>query len=541
MRLAAALAALALIVAACGNGEDQAQPITDDDVAATEEAATDDTALDDEDEEAVEADTQEENGQIVYPHVLGVENLDPDQNSQGFPLPMIMPVYDRLIHMSPDTGELIPGLAEAWELTDDGDVIELQLRQGVAFHDGAEFNAEAVQLNIERSRTLPEAHADVQSVSAAIGEVEVVDDYTVRLHRSEGEDLAWSLLIPRLTENIGMMISPDALDNADLDRAPVGAGPFRFVSFGADRVEYERFEEYWDPDDIGVAGLTMLQPMDPEPRLNALVAGEINIAQIEPEQIDAAEDAGLEVVVQDSLVVWHLYLNHSREPLDSLEVRQAIVHAIDREAIVDVLTRGTGTATAQTFPPDYAAYNPDHGIDRYPHDPDRARELLESAGYGDGISLNFELLNRPDIVQLGEVLQAQLGEVGIDLELDVTELAARGGWLAGDYDLILGPRSRLDPLQILAEVVAQDGNFNPGGFTTDEIQGIVDDAEGLLADSDERLELVRELSGVVTEEGYLITIYAEATVWAHDSCLEGFLYPIQTYVEFRHATLSTDC
>ena len=475
---------------------------------------------------------------LRYPHVITVENLDPDRNTAGFPLPMLMPAYDRLIHMDNGTGQLLPGLATSWEYTDGGAVLELKLREGVKFHDGIDFNAEAVRANIERSATLPEALGDSTITAGSISEVEVVDDFTVRLHRAEGQELQFALLASKLTENVGMMISPAAFDNPDLDRNPVGAGPFKIVEFAGDRVVYERFDDYWDPDSVKIARLEILQPLDPEPQLNALISGEIDLAQLQPSQIGEAESAGLDVVIKPSLVVWQLYLNHCMEPIGNEKLRQVFLYGIDREALVEGLTFGTGVATPQSFPPDYEAFHPDYGIDRYTYDPDRARELLAEAGFPDGVDLRLELLIRDDIVALGEAVQAQMAEVGVRIELLPVEIAARGSWVAMEDHLIIGPRSRLDPLDNLHNNLDQNGSFNPCGFKNQEIQDLLNEA-GALGPED-RIPLLQQISALATEQGFVHNLYAESVPWGN-KCVAGFNYPNQTYVEFRGAGIKADC
>ena len=478
---------------------------------------------------------------LVYAHDKSLGVLDPDQSAAGFPLVIMMPVYDRLIHLDTATGDLKPGLAESWELLDDGNVLELKLRQGVTFHDGEPFDAEAVKANLERSATLESGRSEARVAVSPIAEIEIVDEHTVRLHQAEGAGLNWSLLPPRLTENAGMMISPASLDDPGLDRSPVGAGPFRFVSYGQDRVVFERFEDYWDPEAVHLQRLEITEAADPEAHYAGLVSGQFNLIRLEPQQVARAErEPGLELQTKDTLVVYHQYLNHSMPPLDDVRVRQAFLYGIDREAIVDTLLQGFGVATAQFWPPDYPAYHPDHDMERYAYDPDKARALVEEAGYPDGVDVTFELINTPDLrVRLGEVVQDMMREVGVNIEYDIVEHAARGSFLHGETHSRSGPRSRLDPLDHLAASLDQDGAFNPGGFTDEKTQELLDRAAAL-PHGEERWEVIRELSGHVTEQGYVQTYYAEQNVWA-SRCVVGFEPPIATYLVFHDVGIEADC
>ena len=478
---------------------------------------------------------------LVYVHHQTLGVLDPDQASAGFPLNGLMPVYDRLVHLDTATGDLIPGLAESWTLLEDGRILELNLRDGVVFHDGEPFNADAVEANLERSATLDSGRQEARVAVSAIGEIEIVDDHTVRLHQAEGAGLNWSLLLPRLSENAGMMISPAALDDPELDRNPVGAGPFKFVSYDQDRVVYERFEDYWDPDTVLLQRLEFAEGIEGDAAFSGLVSGQFSLVQLEPRLVARAErEADLTLQFKDTLVVLHQYFNHSMPPLDDVRIRQAFLYGIDREAIVETLLQGFGVATAQFWPPDYPAYHPDHDMQRYAYDPEKARALVEEAGYPDGVDVTFEVIRVTDQrVRLAEIVQDMMSEVGVNIEHAFVEHAARGMFLGEEAHSRDGARSRLDPLDHLAASLDQNGAFNPGGFTDEKTQQLLDRAAAL-PHGEERWEVIRELSGHVTEQGYVQTYYAEQNVWA-SRCVVGFEPPIATYLVFHDVGIEADC
>lgn len=478
---------------------------------------------------------------LVWANDRTVENLDPDQVGKGFALLPHLAIYDRLIDVDPSTGELRPGLATGWRFDEDNTFLELQLREGVVFHDGEPFDANAVAANLERSATLEKGRTESAEAVAAIGEVEVVDAYTVRLHRAGEDDLAWSLLLTNLSENAGMMISPAAFDR-DITRDPVGAGPYRLESFDRDRMVMVRFDDYWDPDAVGLARLEITQPADAEAHLAGIASGQFDLTPIGPSQVSRAESMGLTVQVEPTLVVWKLYFNHGLEPLDDAAVRQAFNYAIDRQAIAELLLEGHATPTPQYFPPDYYTFHPDHGMEAYPYDPERARQILADAGYTDEIDLTMELINTPDRrVRMAEFVQSQMADVGVNIEFSLVEHAAWGGWREDEFHIFFGTRSRLDPLDHLGPELDEDGSFNPGGFTHEELQAMLDEVVQLSVDDPRRVELLQEISGQQTEQAYTVVLLAENQPWAHDGCVVGFEPPVATYVDFRNMGIEAGC
>ena len=529
-RTLVAMLAAALVIAACG-GEDE-EP---DDAVADEEAPD---APDDDDEETDEAEAPEaadpdgidRDATLRFQLFEIVENFDPDTLPSGYSLNAAFPGYDRLIHISPTEATLEPGLATEWERLEDGTVLRLYLREGVVFHDGTDFNAEAVEANIERSRTMGDVGRDDSTVAAeTIGDIEVIDEYTIDLHMEEGQEIGWSIIESNLALPLGAMISPDAMDNPDLDRNPVGAGPFTWVDDQADRIIWERNEDYWDVDNVLVERLEHLFPSSPEAQLNAVISGESDISQLEMAQMNQAEAAGdLDVYAQSTLRMFKLAMNHDLEPLDDLNVRQAFLYGTDRDALQQLVVDGTGTPSPQFFPPDYFAYDPEHGEDVYAYDPERARELVESSEHWEGEPLDVEIhvFTTPEVrVRLAEAVQEQMAEVGINIEFTPVEAAVENEFLTGDKHIYLHVRGRVDPLQhIVQSTDVEFGITNPGGFTDDEFVAMLDEAAGMGAE--ERVDLVRELSGRQTENLYGgMGLFAESEGWG-SRCVVGWQPPI---------------
>lgn len=435
---------------------------------------------------------------LNYGFYISLSRFDPHLASGSQDNTWLYPVYDRLIHNTP-AAEPIPGLAEEWEFLEDGMILELRLRQGVTFHDGEPFNAEAVRANLERAKTI-EGSA-VASTLAGVESVEVVDEHTVRLHLT-APDASLPLV---LSDRAGAMISPAAFDNPDLDTNPVGAGAYRVTNYiPEDRAVYERYEDYWDVENTHLAGMEIVLITDPQTRLNALISGQIDASELDPPQIEQAEGAGLNVETGQDVSFGLVQFNSQRRPeFADPRVIRAINHAIDREAITEGIFFGRASPAVQPMPEGYFAHNPEMGPDYYPYDPELARELLAEAGYADGFAFELVTTTVPARVQTSEAIQAMLAEVG--LQVTVRPIAGAGPFLDAVYGnaeadaWMLAWGGRPDPSMTLGLLYLPGSFNNPSNQSTERVQEL--HAQSLATfDPDERAEVLQELSAAVVED-----------------------------------------
>lgn len=547
LRLVSALAALALIIAACGDDPEPEDPEADDDE--PEEAIDDADPADDEPDDEPVGDLDEDATiRGVMAAGVTIETLDPDEASGGNGLRLNMPILDRLIHTDVETGQLIPGLAEDWEIVDDGNTLVLYLREGVTFHDGEYFDADVVAANFERSAEHDEGRNESTVAVSPIGEVEVVDDYEVRLHRDpDADQLDWALLPSRLTENAGMMLSPAVLDNDDLDRNPVGAGAWQIREISGDTIFYEAFEDYWDPDQPKAAELQLTSIPDDEATFSAVLSGEQDLAVIQAPQFERAQseadDGQIELFTASTNINWHLWLHHDLPPLDDIRVREAMNLAVDREAVLEAVQFGQGTATAQHFPPGHFAYSDEHDLDRYAADPDRAQELLDEAGY-DGQEILIEVATSPELrVRLAEALAAEMEAVGLNIELDLVDRADRAfAFQDPPTHGFLGQRTRVDPLLHLADSYSPEASFNPADQAPDErTQELLDECSALPAGEPEWEACLQELSGHSTDQFAVLSYFTRDETWVANTCLTGWTPPSGQHEDWRNVGIETDC
>ena len=377
-----------------------------------------------------------------------VTRFDAHKSSNGYDQNWLAPVYDRLIWQTPEV-ELEPGLATEWAFTDDLH-FEMTLREGVTFTDGTPFDADAVAANIDRAKNVE--GSGLAAYLASVDTVEVIDPTHVRFVLNRPD----ATLPMQLATRPGMMISPAAFENPDLDSQPVGSGPYELVEYReGDMAAYERRDDYWNPDYAGVKRLEIYYIPDSTTRLNGLRTGAIDATPLDAEQIEQAEDIdGVDVTVSDTIQLYHFQLDRTKSEFGNPLVRQAMAHAIDRQSIIDALFFGYGTLATQWVAPDTPYYVDDLG-DSTTYDPERARELLAEAGLPDGFTFDAMTSVQPTYVKLAEVLQGMFGEVGITMNVTQEPNLADAFFVRNATDAI---------------VSAYPGPHRPGGDGADLLQ-----------------------------------------------------------------------
>jgi peptide/nickel transport system substrate-binding protein len=459
-------------------------------------------------------------------------SLDPRQSASFDPI-FLLPSYDALIHREAD-GSLTPGLATEWTLSEDALSLELVLREGVTFQDDAEFDAEAVKANIEDSSQDGKTTASALRVVEA---VEVVDPTHVTLRLSE----PGAGLLNALSGEAGMMISPDALANEDLATQPVGAGPFRLVSNTQAGLVFEKWDDYWDADSIELDGLDIKYLLDDPARTRALTSGQVDAAVLYGTQIAEVESAGKEVETGNAAYMFAFWLNAGTAPFDDPNVRKAMIHAIDRDAINKAVFADTCEPVVQAYPS--GLWQHVDGLeesDAGRYDPELAAELLSEAGYPDGFDFTLLAGSSKIFGQAQEVMQAQLAEIGVTMSIDVREptevVAARR---KGDFQASFAAiqPGRPDESQFFTDFYTVGGKNNPGGFSAPAIEGPLQQLK-VVGDQEGRAPLIAEISTALLEAGPpLQPLCSQEVIFAHDPKVTGIEVSTNYDYEFRNVSI----
>lgn len=462
-----------------------------------------------------ESDTPVQGGELTVGYYSDASSYDPLLASSGGDETILYLIYDRLVDYGPNF-EPIPALAESWENIDNK-TWKFNLREGVTFHDGTEFNAEAVKFNIERANSDSSNKSDLQSIES----VEVVDSHTVQFHLSEPN----SGLLQALMTAAGMMVSPTAVEEYGDQYAlhPVGTGPFKLVERNpGNEMQFEKFDDYWQEDKPYLDKVTV-KVMQESTMVNALKSGEVDIvAPISAvNKQDLESSVNINVDVSSSLNFQYIYINTSLPPLDNQKVRQAIQYAIDREQIVQAIQFGEGEAATGIFPKEHPAYRSDSAIT---YDQAKAKQLLEESGVTE---LSFDMLVKPDAfdLRIAEAVQAQLAEVGIQVNLEPTEVTTLVdlAFSKAEYPATLARASgRPDPNALISLYYQEHSFYNPGRHANRELESLIKQAKEETDDA-ERMNVIAESSRIAIEEDAMgIPLFFEPMIVAFHEKVKGY-------------------
>jgi peptide/nickel transport system substrate-binding protein len=348
-----------------------------------------------------------------------IGTLDPHGVNDLYSSQVRRQVYDTLVEQAEDF-EFQPGLAERWTQIDDL-TWEFALRPGVTFHNGDTLTASDVKFTLDRLRD-PATASPSAFLVGFIDEVEVVDELTVRVVT----EYPFAPIVAHLSHTSTSILNERAVNEAGEDygtEVVVGTGPFEFVLWEvASRIVLERNDDWWGgevlPERVVFRPIT-----EGTVRAIELEAGAIDIAyRLDPRDALRLQDHDeITLAPVQTLSTTYVGFHTQKAPFDDARVRQAINQAVDITTIVDVVYEGFGVAASGPIGPGVFGYNPD--LEPYTYDPERARELLAEAGYGDGFSASIWVAEQPPRIQIAEIMQAQLGEIGIDIDIQVMEFS----------------------------------------------------------------------------------------------------------------------
>lgn len=476
-------------------------------------------------------------------------NLEPGNITDGNSIYVQQQIYDRLIDFEPGTANLVPALATEWSASEDGLTWTFKLREGVKFHDGTDFNAEAVQTNVERwwdpnhPLGFRDAGKTYQIWSDLFGGYKGDENSLLQaINAPDAQTVEFVLKQPfaafpaAVASGYFGIASPTAIEQAGADygiagSTAVGTGPYKFVEWRTgDRVTLEANPDYWNGAPA-TQNLVMRIIKEPAARLAELRAGSIDFTvDLAPDQLGELQgDSNLEEVRRPSFNVGYLALNPTYEPLQSKEVRQAIAMAINRKGIVDSFWSGLGETDSHFTPPSMKEYQ-DANLGDYEYNPDKAKQLLAQAGYPDGFPLElwYMPVSRPYYPTpkpIAEAFAADLGAIGINVTLNTKDWAAylddrhkapgfqsfMLGW-TGDYG---------DPDNFLYAHFGPGATTDLGNWKNDRVFQLLDDARKA-TNEEERAGMYAEVDKILFEETVRIPIVHSEPLLAQRANVTGW-------------------
>lgn len=501
LRLFAVLMAFALVASACGGGDDAAE---DADAETTEEADSTDEVEDDSEpaeEGGEEADVDDALGTVevdesascaanveletgdynpgpplnVGSSVALGTGLNPHNDQAPASFIFYTWVFEGLVRQDVD-GSVVPWLAKCWETSEAGDQVTFFLHEGITFHDGEAFNADAVKANIDfvKAGEPPQVLPPVKGQMAIVSDVEVIDDLTVQFNlNAPGE----ALLLSGLIRNSGFMVSPAVLGDAGAN--PVGTAPYAVESVNADNTEFNLvgYDGYWQPQLVGAESVTITSINDAQARADGLNAGQLDIAVINAPQKGDVPAFSTNTTVRVGFVVAD-WTGQQIPQLANRDVRCAMGQALNRAGIQESFANPAETANNQfaVGPGDYA-YIDDLDVPEF--DIEAAKEAFAATGE-EGFTFQNGHLPQGFWPVVSSAFGGALAELGITMENEALDPPSGGEMFArlaqGQY-----------PVQIIAynepnalmSLIARTGEatFNPSGESPEGVVELVESAK----------------------------------------------------------------
>lgn len=350
------------------------------------------------------------------------DSLDPHQTVAAGTREVLFNIFEGLVKPNSD-GEMIPAVAEKYELSEDGTTYTFTLRDGVKFHNGQTVTAEDVVYSINRCAAVPEGQEKpLVAAFSAVRSVEALDEKTVTVTIAQ-RDLEFISYMTAAIIPAGY---------ADQATAPVGTGPFRFVSrTPQENFIMERFEDYWGTP-AWLDKVTYKICENADALVMNLNGSSIDLCAHLTSAQAAQLNSNFKVLEGTMNLVQAIYLNNQAKPFDNQLVRQALCYAIDRQGIMDMVADGHGTAVGSSIYPAFTKYFLPELVDKYPHSVEKAKELLAQAGYPNGFDMTISVPNNYQLhMDTAEVVAEQLREAGIRVTIQPVEWST---WLDTIYN-----------------------------------------------------------------------------------------------------------
>ncbi|WP_077328878.1 ABC transporter substrate-binding protein [Virgibacillus siamensis] len=444
--------------------------------------------------------------------------LDPHRSSAAVDRQVFQSLYNTLVDLNEDL-EIVPELANKWQVSEDSKTYTFKLQKGVTFHDGTPFNAKAVKFNFERMLN-PELASPRKSEINLVTEVIAVDEYTVKVKLRK----PYAPFLSVLTDRAGMMVSPTAVKEKGkgFSNNPVGTGPYKFVErVQQDHIKLALFDDYWR-EKPAIKNVVYKPYPDGNTRVTNLISGNLDIVnQIPFKDLDKVKNSSnLNISVKDGLGFQGLMLNTDKKPFSNKKVRQAINIAIDRKAIAEVVYHDGVTPAVSPFPPSSWAHPEDMEVPEA--NIGEAKKLIAESGLNN-VNFTLKITPKPEEKQIGQMLQSMLGQIGIKVEIEMVEFGTLLEEMRNhEYDALrIGWSGRVDPDGNTFTWFSTDGSLNEMSYSNSQVDELLIKARAT-SDREKRKELYSKVSHILWEEVPYVFIFHEKNIKPMKNYVEGY-------------------
>lgn len=451
------------------------------------------------------------------------DSLDPWQSAASDTDAIFRNVFEGLMAFN-EKGEIIPGLAESYDVSEDGCTYTFHLRKNVVFHNGQAMTSKDVLYSYNHLAGMNGEKA-VSSKFENVESVEAVDDYTfvIRLKQDSAAFLSLNI-IPVLPEGYN-----------DQATAPVGSGPYKFVEYiPGQRVVFEKNEDYYNPERMGKIDRVEVYIMtDASAIVSALMSGQLDLANVSIENA-AILGSGFDISNSPQNMVQIFALNNTYEPLSNVKVRQAMSYAVNKQEVIQGVFDGYATELYSNFSPVMNVYYNDELSDIYTPDIEKAKSLMKEAGYEDGFDLVIRVPgNYQAHVDTAQILQQQLAQININVTIETIEWAT---WLEEVYGnaqyqaTVIGFTGKLNPNDVLVRFTS-DYPKNFVKYNNPEYDELIA-AAAVEMNDEKRIEMYKECQRILTEDATSIYICDPNLIMASRSGLKGYTFYPVTFHDF---------
>lgn len=476
--------------------------------------------------------SSEDPAEIVYGTVTDAPGLSPIDTNDSVTSDVTIQVYETLFILDPETSEVQPLLAESYETPDDN-TWEIKLKEDVEFHDGTPFNAEAVKYTFDQILD-PERAAPRASLLAPIDTVEVKDEYTVVINTKD----PYGPMLAALSHTNAAIVSPTADEEGDINKHPVGTGPFVFDEWiQGDEIILKKNENYWrEPAQLDKVTYKVVP--DISTAISMLETGTIDfIVNFPSDHLSRIESMdGVEVEKAEGARVSYFGFNMEKEPFNDLNFRQAVAHGIDQEAYVNQLN-GLGVHNESVIGPKLFGYNEADQEESYDYDPEKAKQIVEENGFT-GTEFTALVSDTENYMKMAEIVQYQLNEIGLNMQIESLEWGTFLDTVRdGEFETyFLGwANSTADGSELLYPNLHSDnsGSTNYPRYNNEEFEKLVEGSRSSV-DQDERAKLLSEANVIAIKDAPWIIMEHDTVTAAYNESVEGLIVsPTSTWMLYN--------